>query len=285
MRRAALLLVVLLVAASCGSDEDPAVSDSAVTTTVAGGDPGATAASGGETPAVTTPSGETVTTIATSTPAPPDTTGPPGSAATYYLRPAPATGLLLEVSVEAGAEPSGSTIDHVASVLGQVAGKPVERSGGNAVPGREAWTAADLRAAADAAAVVAQGDAGRAVVRLLYVRGRYADADGVLGVVVRGDVAVVFSDSVAASSTPLIGAGAIETAVSMHEVGHLLGLVDLHLDTGREDPEHPGHSTNRGSVMYWAVESSLVSDLLTGGPPRNFDDADLADLAAIRDGG
>ena len=67
----------------------------------------------------------------------------------------------------------------------------------------------------------------------------------------------------------------------MHEVGHLLGLVDLVLETGRQDPEHPGHSRNRGSVMYFAVESTLVGDLLGGGPPTRFDDADRADLRAI----
>ena len=68
----------------------------------------------------------------------------------------------------------------------------------------------------------------------------------------------------------------------MHEVGHLLGLVDLVLDTGRADPEHPGHSSNRSSVMYWAVESTLITDVLAGGPPRDFDADDLRDLAAIR---
>jgi hypothetical protein len=33
--------------------------------------------------------------------------------------------------------------------------------------------------------------------------------------------------------------------------------------------------------MYWAVESSLVTDVLQGGPPKDFDDADRADLATI----
>jgi hypothetical protein len=73
--------------------------------------------------------------------------------------------------------------------------------------------------------------------------------------------------------------------VVTHEVGHLLGLVDLVLHTGRQDPEHPGHSRNQQSVMFWAVESSLITDVLTGGPPTNFDDDDRADLAAIRSNG
>jgi hypothetical protein len=75
--------------------------------------------------------------------------------------------------------------------------------------------------------------------------------------------------------------------VATHELGHLLGLVDLVLDTGREDPEHPGHSRSRDSVMFWAVESDLIGSLLGGGPPTVFDAADRADLVAIgrRSGG
>jgi hypothetical protein len=36
--------------------------------------------------------------------------------------------------------------------------------------------------------------------------------------------------------------------------------------------------------MYWAVESSLVGQVLNGPPPREFDAADLADLDALRNG-
>jgi hypothetical protein len=107
----------------------------------------------------------------------------------------------------------------------------------------------------------------------------------VLGVALRGDTAAIFPDQVDSASTPLVGSGGIEVAVVTHEVGHLLGLVDLFLSTGRQDPDHPGHSTNSKSVMFWAVESSLVADLLQGGPPKDFDSADLADLQTIRNSG
>ncbi|MEY2446638.1 MAG: hypothetical protein QOH79_114, partial [Acidimicrobiaceae bacterium] len=127
----------------------------------------------------------------------------------------------------------------------------------------------------------AQGN-GRAVIHLLFVHGSFGGDDSVLGVAVRGDTAAVFVDEVSAASTPLVGSAGIETAVVTHEVGHLMGLVDLLLHTGRQDPDHPGHSTNSKSVMYWAVESNLVADLLQGGPPKDFDSADLADLQTIR---
>jgi hypothetical protein len=94
----------------------------------------------------------------------------------------------------------------------------------------------------------------------------------------------VFSDQVAASSTPIVSRSEIEDAVLMHELGHVLGLVDLARNTGRADPEHPGHSKNQRSVMYWAVESSLIGQVLTGSPPKDFDQQDLADLRALREG-
>jgi hypothetical protein len=281
-------VAVLALLAACGGDDDDdaAVAGPTTIVTAPSGEPTATTApvtTPDGSPAPTSSAGAPESTVAQAAPASPDVRGRPGSGAAFFLRPEPATSIVVEISTEAGAEPSSGTVEQVASVLGSVSGKSVRTTGGGAVGGREAWTAAELRAAADAAAVTPQGE--RAVLRILFVHGRYADAENVLGVAVRADVAAIFSDEVDESASPLVGPGVIETAVTMHEVGHLLGLVDLHLQTGREDPEHPGHSTNRSSVMYWAVESTLVTDLLAGGPPRDFDDADRNDLAAIRNGG
>jgi hypothetical protein len=148
--------------------------------------------------------------------------------------------------------------------------------------GDRSWDAAALRAAADAAGAPQGG--GTAVLRLLFVHGTFGGDESVLGVAVRGDVAAVFVDRVAAAGGLLGNGGPVEASTTTHEVGHLLGLVDLYRDTGRDDPEHPGHSANPGSVMYWAVESDVIGQLLGANPPNGFDDADLADLAAIRDG-
>jgi hypothetical protein len=122
-----------------------------------------------------------------------------------------------------------------------------------------------------------------AVLHLLYLAGRF-DQDGVLGVTVRADTIAVFSDAIAAATSPLVGAARIERAVVTHELGHVLGLVDLFLDDHRDDVDHPGHSTNRNSVMYWAVESNVVAQLFGGPPPVDFDSADLADLRSIHGG-
>jgi hypothetical protein len=190
---------------------------------------------------------------------------------------------VVEVSTQAGAGPQQASIDHLTAVLRRVSGKTVNVAQGRSIGGgAKSWSADELRSTADAGA--AQGK-GRAVIHLLFVHGTFGGDTGVLGVAVRGDAAAIFTDQVTSSSTPLVGSTGIETAVVTHEVGHLMGLVDLYLHTGRQDPDHPGHSTNSKSVMYWAVESNLVADLLQGGPPKDFDRADLADLQTIRNGG
>lgn len=210
--------------------------------------------------------------------------GGPGAYARTLLRPQPATVVVFERFEQAGAAPRPATIDHAKSVLRSVTGKGLSDPAPVAVPGgaRE-WSPEAIRDTADAMTKAGQA-AGRAVLHVLFLRGNLQGNDEVLGVAVRGDVVAIFSDSVAAAGTPLISGGAIEDAVLIHELGHLLGLVDLARDTGRADPEHPGHSRNRESVMYWAVESSLVTQVLAGGPPRDFDRQDLADLTAVRNG-
>ena len=193
-----------------------------------------------------------------------------------------------EVAGEAGPPGAGASTSVVVSVPGDA---PSPTATGDTEPAdpeatapghRRSWSAADIRSAADAGGAMPQGGTD-AVVRLLYLRGTSSDADGALGVAVRGDVAAVFADEVRSAATPLIRSDAIERAVTLHEVGHLLGLVDLFLATGRGDPEHPGHSSSRDSVMYWSVETGLFADL-AGDLPQDFDAADLADLAAIRGG-
>ena len=212
--------------------------------------------------------------------------GPVGSFARTILRPGPATSVLTEVMAQSGAAPGSSVRAHLQSVLQDATGgKTIATRDTTISGGARSWSQSDLTNTADADTAVHQGANGTAVIHLLYLHGDYGGDQSVLGVAVRGDVLAVFVDRVSDASTVAVPAGELEDAVTIHEAGHVLGLVDLVLHTGRQDPDHPGHSPDRDSVMYWAVDSDLVSQLLDGGPSRDFNDADRRDLATIRTGG
>lgn len=291
-----LLVAVALVATvtACSDDGDAPLplgngSEGTPQTQSTGTETSGAPATGGAPTTSAAPGEPTATSPAPSTSAGPNTAsrpapdvGPVGSFAAFYLRPDESDQILVDVHSQAGAEPRSATLDHLASVLGQVSGKSVSVSRSAVGGGGQRWTAEAIRDLADSVSPAQSRD--RAVLTLLYLRGDFAGGENVVGVAVRSDVAAVFADKVTEAAGVLGNPAAVEDAVSMHEIGHILGLVDLVLETGRQDPEHPGHSPNRESVMYYAVESTLIGTILEGGPPRDFDRADLDDLARIRSG-
>jgi len=289
MQRLGRALVVLVLLAGCGGDSSESgapTSAADAPTTVAGSAGTTTTGAEGSGDAA----GGSTSTGGGGTPAPPTTTAAPlgpggvGQLAPALLQRGNGGRIVVEVRAQGGAGPAAGTLDHVARVLRDASGKAIATDGVDGLGGgaRE-WTASAIAAAADAAAEHPQGGA-QVVLRLLFLHGTFEGDGSVLGVAVRGDVAAIFSDQVDAAAGLLVAPGVVEDAVTIHEVGHLLGLVDLVLATGRADPAHPGHSTNEDSVMYWAVESDVIGQLLDGGIPNELDAQDRADLARIRGG-
>ena len=287
--RRLLTMITCALLVACGNDEDPTLTaESTTSTTVTAEAPTSEQTTAPPTDAPTAEQDQPPTTVITGTPPPPAAESPQqetaanGDAGSFARQILAGGGeIVVEVIAQQSAMPRQATLAHVAETLQEVSGKRTASTvAGEAAPLDDVWTADEVRAVADGIGTP-QSD-GRAVLRILFVHGRWHESDTVLGVAVRGDTAAIFVDAVEEAASPLVGPGAIEEAVTTHEVGHLLGLVDLFLQTGRADPEHPGHSSNRSSVMYWAVESTLITDVLTGGPPRDFDADDLRDLATIR---
>jgi len=208
--------------------------------------------------------------------------GPPGAAAGIILQPAPATSLVVEVLEEPGAPANRASLDRVLSDLRRYSGKAVSEVHTPLPAGspNRRWTENELAEAADRSAKVPQGS-GRFVVRFLSVRGQNARSAGILAVSFLGDTFATFPDRFSSSGQQVI------TTVTVHELGHLLGLVDLFLERGRadtqNDPAGGGHSRNPGSVMYFAVDPSLLGNVF-GAASDRFDAQDERDLAAIRAG-
>ena len=123
--------------------------------------------------------------------------------------------------------------------------------------------------------------------QILFPEGTYED-ESVLGVAVDASTMALFSDAIE-EADGLFGRPSVEdveNSVIVHEAGHLLGLVNLVYTSpvDHEDPDHPGHSSNDDSVMYWAIESTGLVNFITGDLPTTFDDDDLADLAGLASG-
>jgi hypothetical protein len=206
----------------------------------------------------------------------------PGAMAGIILAPGPATSIVLDVLVQSGVSADQGVLSTLREILGATSGKPVTLRGPTALTtSGNVHDGDSIRHLADSQGK-AQGN-GAAVIHLIYLQGSYSD-NSVLGVTVRADTTAIFPQQIADSSSPLVSRQRLEQAVATHELGHVMGLVDLYLLDGRDDQEHPGHSTNPHSVMYWAVETDLVGQVLDGPPPVAFDAADQNDLSRIHGG-
>jgi len=119
----------------------------------------------------------------------------------------------------------------------------------------------------------------------MFPSGKHAN-ENVLGVTVDASTVMIFVDNIKESENIIQRPSweNIEASVSVHELGHLLGLVNLVYESNidHEDSEHAGHSSNDESVMYWAIESSDISNIVWGTLPNDFDNDDRSDLSNLK---
>ena len=202
-----------------------------------------------------------------------------------YIRPSPARTIVVEVDYVEGRAPSASALDHVEAILERDLDKPVDVRADDVMRPRGSWSIAEIRTAeATHRDAFSAGDT--ATMWVAYLDGEMRREPDTLGVAYEASGAAVFRDRLSAASTAFLTAAAIERSVLTHEIGHLLGLVNIGYtsDYDHEDPAHPGHSNRRESVMYWQVEDVSIAAILAGGPPDDFDRYDRADLRARRSG-
>ena len=210
-----------------------------------------------------------------------------GANALMYLRNTTPE-LAIEINAVNGREPSPGALSHLEAVLASVLDKP---GGIDVLPvktftsSHSAYTESDVRRIEERERTE-WSTQDRAVIHVLYLNGSSVENPRGLGAAYRASSIVVYPEELEDATTAIVGRTALERAVTVHEVGHLLGLVNIGYESPRdhEDPEHPGHSKNPDSVMYWAVETGAVATILGGPPPDDFDADDRADLADRRTG-
>lgn len=215
--------------------------------------------------------------------------------------------LVIEVDAVPGTLPDMAVFGEVVALLGDVLDKPggIEVIFDGALESRGAdyrWPFSEvevLEQETDDLAV----DADTIKIHMLFVDGETeqdTDRGALLGQAWRNKSIVIYRDNVeeacdmAGGGFPLLSGQVCDAAyiaVLTHEVGHVIGLVSapLALTEDHEDAEHPKHDIDPECVMYYAYEgsaaASAIGDRFLRGDesaPR-FDDACLADIAAVRD--
>lgn len=217
-----------------------------------------------------------------------------------YLKASPYSRLVLEVDSTEGFAPRASVEAAVLDTLRGVVAKPdgVLVTRDQALPRKGSsyeWTQSELFQLADTTFTLPRA-VGTVRMHVLFLDGQF-NGGQVLGLAWGSTHLVVFKETIERQCRSGLGSTlgdrvceAAEQGVWVHELGHLLGLVNngLPMAAPHEDAAHRGHDGNDGCVMYWAFDTSSsldkVARQLLGGEAVNlqFDDACKADLAAGR---
>ncbi len=216
--------------------------------------------------------------------------GIPGGLTLACLDDSVYTSMVVEVDYHPGYKPETSSTNLLQERLDSVCDKPqgidiqfTETTFSN----DEIWTANDVRETGWDEKSSDPRDASTLYWQVIFPAGTYEDSS-VLGVAVDASTIAMFKDSIddAENIFRRPSAEKIENSVLVHEFGHLLGLVNTVYTSpaDHEDSEHPGHSNNEDSVMYWAIESTSISNFFSNDLPTEFDLDDKQDLIGLADG-
>lgn len=213
----------------------------------------------------------------------PEPFGVPGGLVLACLNSTHFTELVIEIDYEADQKPRPETLDLLIERINSVCDKQsvsyelsltdFEHEG--------VWTSDDIRLKGRETRETNAMNENQLRFHFMFPSGRHSDS-GVLGVAVDASTVMIFVDTIKEAENFIQRPSweDIEAAVTVHEFGHLVGLVNLVYTSNvdHEDPDHPGHSSNEDSVMYWAIESSDISNIIFGTLPNDFDDDDRGDL-------
>ena len=123
----------------------------------------------------------------------------------------------------------------------------------------------------------------RTAIYILFTNSRHIDKK-ILGTAYRNTSAVIYGKAIKENSNARgkLTRQELETAVLLHETGHLLGLVNKGslAASNHIDFDYPDHCTNKKCLMYHATETKKLSSILIKGKVPDLDSNCVADLVA-----
>ncbi|UCH90182.1 MAG: hypothetical protein JSV49_05970 [Thermoplasmata archaeon] len=225
----------------------------------------------------------------------------PGEYAKYYLKNDFYNEIIIEVDYMEGTMPDTGTLDYLVDLLDDVCEKnAIDYEISDEMDDSDQqvdYSIADIEQLKNKYQDY-QNYMDTAVIHILFLNGYYEDSSITLGVSYHAGSCAIFKDRVDSiriprDARPFVSTDDFETSVVVHEVGHLLGLVNLNYDSdySHEDKIHdsPNHCKNESCVMYYALEHSRESfrdkiyEQEDPRPPRTFGFYCMQDLEKLRE--
>jgi hypothetical protein len=193
------------------------------------------------------------------------------------------TSLKVELQYMTGFAPDAAAINHLQNFLSTHLNKP----GGVTIVVKEIPAAANRTLTADEVHNIEKANRtvftsdDQIAVYVLYTNGNYSD-NKVLGVAYRNTSLALFGKKIGESSGGLGQASRtkLEATVLEHEIGHLLGLVDIGTPMQSPHKANGNHCNNQNCLMYYAAETTDILGFLLAGNVPPLDAACLADSRA-----
>lgn len=206
-----------------------------------------------------------------------------GASANELLSGSKFTSLKIEVQYMTGFAPDAAALNQLQSFLSNYLNKP----SGISVVTKEIQPSANTTLSADQVHSIEKANrtaftSGTEIaVYILYTNGSYTD-DKVLGVAYRNTSAAIFGKKIRDNSGGLgqVSRTKLEATVLQHELGHLLGLVDLGTSMQTPHKANGSHCNNQNCLMYFASETTDALGFLLSGPVPPLDANCVADLKA-----
>lgn len=210
---------------------------------------------------------------------------PAGASANELLASTKYTSLKIEVQYMPGFQPDAAALNHLQATLQSLLNKP----SGITIITKEIPASANLSLSVNDIITIEKNNrtaftnGTELAVYLLYTNGNYTD-NNVLGVAYKNTSAVLFGKKINDNSGGFGQASRAKlvATVAEHELGHLLGLVDLGspMQAAHNDAAHANHCSNSNCLMYYASETSDIFGFLITGNIPSFDAACRADMTA-----